>query len=117
MKWLLTFCLLFDCIYQLYAEPTSVSWSIYYDLVHNLFVFSVALWAALKIYEMKTISYVFIVYYAIISLNEISKFGLTPDTYWAEKGYDGFLQGWSYLALTITVAIVIINKWKVKEKK
>lgn len=109
--------LILDCIYQSFGNPNSVSWSIYYELMHYGFAFTVALWSALNIPRMKNLSYIFITYFGIISFKEIFYINFNYADYWRLKSIYAPLQTFSFIAIILIIAFIIFQLTKKKINK
>ena len=105
-----------DCIYQAWGNPSTVWWSVYYEVLHYGFAFVIALYAALNIPKLKSLSFVFMAYFGIISIKEFSLINLSFADYWLHKSNPQPLQFFSFLAIGLLLIFVIIKLIKRAKK-
>ena len=108
MRWIIGIFIILDVIYQLLGVSNSVSWWLYYDLIHYALPLGICLHLYFKRGD-KLIG-VFSLYFAFVFLNIISQIGLSKDAYLKNVQYDYDL--FAYFAIFILILFTINKLWE-----
>lgn len=111
MKYILSMVLILDTVFQTWAVPNDVNWHIYYDLMHNLFIFSIGIWALISLNKIKFIAIPIVFYFGVAIFLDIISIGFTKEEYYIEKSESAPYYLWSILALIlISIVYLLFNK-------